>query len=116
MIAWFLSPCVHCAQPVAFVDPKARKRERRARKGVGGANGIVFAEKMQSALAGLESINETKEDLDSKKAAGRAFQAGARVEDEVIYGFSRKRRGERRGGGGLAGGWLGVGLRFACLR
>lgn len=91
---------MHYAQPTAVVggggiDPKARKRERRARKGVSGANGIVFAEKMQSALAGLESIDEANDDLDSKKAAGRAFQAGARAEDEVmLYGLSGNGGGE----------------------
>lgn len=51
-----LSDCER--QPISGVggiDPKARKRDRRARKGGAAANGTVnFAQKMQSAITELE--------------------------------------------------------------
>lgn len=71
------------------VDPKARRRDRRARKGASGTNGANFAEKMQSALAGLDRVglDETKRDVNEAEgsAAGRAFRAGLRAESEVSY-------------------------------
>lgn len=79
-------------------DPKSRKRERRMMRkgGMGAANGTIFAEKMQSALAEFKEMDEDKGDGSgsgsnkllngsSKFASVRAAHAGKLREEEVIY-------------------------------
>lgn len=51
---------------------------------MGGANGSMFAEKMQSALAGLQEMDEDEGDsAETKSAAHRSMQAGRLAEQEV---------------------------------
>lgn len=57
---------------VGGIDPKARKRDRRARKGGAAANGTAnFAQKMQSAITELEGGCRQLERADSTNAAQR---------------------------------------------
>eukprot|EP00903_Cladosiphon_okamuranus_P012212 g11452.t1 len=75
------------AEPVSGVggigidNPKSRKRDRRARKGGGAANGTTnFAQKMQSAITELEGFEAGD---DEGSAAATAARAGRLAEDEV---------------------------------
>ncbi|CAM9145259.1 unnamed protein product [Pylaiella littoralis] len=70
---------LHCHN----IGPKARKRDRRARKGGAVANGTTyFALKMQSAITELEGMYDRK-DESSKSAVARAVGIGHRAEDEI---------------------------------
>ncbi|CAM9907890.1 unnamed protein product, partial [Ectocarpus fasciculatus] len=68
----------------AGLDPKARKRDRRARKGGTVTNGPNIAQKLQTVITELEGVTGS-EDYDGRKggAAAKAMAAGNRAEDEV---------------------------------
>ncbi|CAN0489366.1 unnamed protein product, partial [Ectocarpus sp. 12 AP-2014] len=68
----------------AGLDPKARKRDRRARKGGTIANGPNIAQKLQTVITELEGVTGSDEyDGRTGGAAAKAMAAGNRAEDEV---------------------------------
>ncbi|CAM9414736.1 unnamed protein product [Ectocarpus sp. 6 AP-2014] len=68
----------------AGLDPKARKRDRRARKGGTVGNGPNIAQKLQTVITELEGVTGS-DDYDGREggAAAKAMAAGNRAEDEV---------------------------------